>query len=198
MNAPRRAEVVLDFVCVHSYRGFSRFVRAARVYRAQGGAVETVFLPFQLQPDASAAGESLFEVWKRQRGEDVARALLSDGSFGIADGLELNFDRAVFANTFDAHRILAQASAQGKGEQMAERLFRAYFTDGRNLADPDTLTRLAAETGVVTRETGAAELRAELDRVRQLGVQPPSFRFEGGPFLEGEQSEELFHATLTR
>lgn len=198
MDKPRRVEVVLDFVCVHSYRGFSRFTRATRRFRAGGGQVETVYCPFQLQPEASCAGEPLSEVWKRQRGEEVARALVSDESFGVAGGLELNFGRAWFTNTFDAHRIHAQASAQGRGEQMAERLFRAYFTDGLNIADPDTLTRIASETGVVTSETGAAGLRAELERVRRFGVQPPAFRFEGGPVLEGEQSEELFLTTLMR
>lgn len=197
MTNSRRVGVVLDFVCVHSYIGFTRFTRAARRYRVGGGEVEVAFRPFRLEPDVSPVGEPLFEFWRRERGETFVHEVTSDTSLGVEDGLELNFARAVFTNTFDAHRILAQASAQGWGERMAGRLYRAYFTDGLNIADHGTLSRLATETGVVTDDNGAAELRVELDRVRQLGIQaPPVFRFEGGPVLTGEQSEKEFLVAL--
>ena len=184
-------------MCVHSYVGFARLLRAVRRHRAGGGEAETVLRPFQLRPEASPAGEPLFEVHRRDRGEAAARAIASDTSLGAADGLELNLGRAVFTSTFEAHRLLAQASAQGRGETMAGLLFRAYFTDGLHIADRAVLDRLAAEAGVVTSDDGAAELRAELDRVRRLGIRSvPVFRFEGGPVLEGEQSEEALLAAL--
>ncbi|REK88945.1 dithiol-disulfide isomerase [Streptomyces inhibens] len=210
MRRPRRrVEIVADLVCVHGYLGFTRFLRAARRYRDGGGEVVTVFRPYQLRPDASAAGEPLFEEHKRDRGEAFARAVAADTSIGAADGLELNFGRAVFTNTFDAHLLLSRASAQGKGERMAERLFRAYFTDGLHIADAETLRRLAGEVGVAMGdpgdpgalgdERGRERLRAELDRVRRLGLPSvPAFRFEDGPVLVGEDaaSEERFHAAL--
>ncbi len=197
MVTARRVEAVLDFVCVHSYRGFVRFLRAARRHRADGGEVETVLRPFRLAPEASFTGEPLFEVHKRDRGEAVARAIAADTSLGAADGLEVNLGRAVFVNTFEAHRLLARASGAGRGEEMAERLFRAYFTDGLHIADRTVLDRLAAEVGVVPGAGGEAELRAELDRVRELGVRSvPVFRFDDGTVLEGERSEEAFLAAL--
>ncbi|MEU0194675.1 DsbA family protein [Streptomyces afghaniensis] len=187
MTSPRRVEVVLDFACVHCYIGFTRYARAISRYRAQGGAVETVFRPFQLQPEASPAGEPLVDVWARERGASVAAKLAADTSFGAADALTLDFRCAVFTNTFDAHRLVAQAAAQGTGEEMVERLFRAYFADGLNIADPGTLARLAAETGVTDTGDGVDELRAELARVRALALPaPPVFRFAGGTTLSGE------------
>lgn len=184
-------------MCVHSYLGFTRFARAARRYRAGGGEVTVFFRPFQLRPETSPAGEPLFEVHKRERGEAVARQIASDTSLGAADGLELNLGQAVFTNTFEAHRLLVQASAQGWGEQAAERLFRAYFADGVNIGDRDTLARLAAEEGVVRGDDGTAELRAELDRVHRLDTQStPVFRFENGVVLTGEQSEDALLAAL--
>ncbi|MFI0777389.1 DsbA family protein [Streptomyces sp. NPDC021212] len=134
------------------------------------GDVELAFLPFQAAPDAPAAGEPLFEIHKRYFGEATARQIASDTTLGAADGLELNLRPAMFTHTFDAHRLLAQAAAQGRGEPMAERLFRAYFTDGLCLSDRPTLARLAAETGVVMDDTGADELRAALVRVRTPGI----------------------------
>ncbi|MDX3224667.1 DsbA family protein [Streptomyces sp. ME19-01-6] len=201
----RRVEIALDLACVRCHLGFSRLTRAARRYRADGGEVDVTIRPFQAEPDAPSAGEPLFEVWRRTRGEAFVRQVASDTSFGVADGLELRFARALFTNTFEAHRLVARASAQGLGEQMAERLFRAYFTDGLLISDRTTLARLAAETGVVAAADAdgtadAAELRAELDRVRRLGVQVdtlPYVRFEDGTVLEGAQPEEAYRAALT-
>ncbi|EXU62668.1 dithiol-disulfide isomerase [Streptomyces sp. PRh5] len=186
----------VDLVCARCYIGFTRFRRAAHRHR---GDVELAFLPFQAAPDASAAGEPLFEVHKRGFGEATARHIASDTTLGAADGLELNFRRAVFTHTFDAHRLLAQTAVQGRGEPMTERLFRAYFADGLRLSGRPTLARLAAETGVVTGDTGTDELRAELARVRTLGIDAdsiPVFRFRNGIVLRGEQSEETYAAAL--
>lgn len=192
-----QAEVVLDFVCAHSYLGVTRFLRAVRRHRAEGHSVDVAFLPFRLRPEASAEGEPLFEVHRRDHGEAVARQIAANTTVGTADGLVLDFHRAVFVNTFEAHRLLAHASAQGHGEAMAERLFRAYFTDGANIADPDTLHCLAAELGLLPGAGDEAELHAELDRVRALGVESvPVFRFSDGVIVTGEQPEEAFLAAL--
>ncbi|MEU0250235.1 DsbA family protein [Streptomyces sp. NPDC006235] len=197
MHPPRRVEAVLDFVCVHCYLGFTRYLRAVRRHRADGGSVETVLRPVQLRPQASPVGEPLVEVWARERGAAVAARLADDTSLGADDDLELNFRRAVFTNTFDAHRLAAQASAQGKGEEMTERLFRAYFADGLNIADTTVLDRLAAETGVMTTSGGAQALQAELARVRALDLPvPPVFLLAGGPVLSGEIREQDVLAAL--
>ncbi|MES4901654.1 MULTISPECIES: DsbA family protein [unclassified Streptomyces] len=199
----RRVEITLDLACVRCHLGFTRLTRAVRRHRADGGEVDMVIRPFQAEPDAPSAGEPLFEVWRRTRGEAFVRQVASDTSFGVADGLELHFERALFTNTFEAHRLVARASAQGLGERMAERLFRAYFTDGLLISDRATLARLAVETGVAdeTADTsGTAALRAELDRVRALGVDVeavPYVAFEGGTVLEGAQPEEAYRAALT-
>lgn len=197
MSSIRSVEVVIDFVCVHSYIGFTRFMRAADAYRAGGGEIRVSLSPFQLRPDASPEGEPLFEVHKRERGEAAARQIAST-PYGAADGLQLNFTQAVFTNTFHAHRVLAQAAAQGAGERLAERVFRAYFADGVNIADRAVLSRLAADVGVATHDGGDAALVAELSRVRQeLRIDSvPVFRFSGGRVLAGEQSEAAFLAVL--
>ncbi|MGW5974743.1 DsbA family oxidoreductase [Streptomyces sp. NPDC055186] len=197
MTPPRRVEVVLDFVCVHCCIGFTRYARAVRRYRADGGTAETVLRPVQLRPDASPAGEPLIALWSRERGAATAAQLAADTSFGANDGLELNFHRAVFTSTFNTHRLAARASAQGKAEEMAERLFRAYFTDGLNIADPTVLARLAAETGVMTNGGGAEAMHAELARVRELDLPaPPVFLFPGGPVLSGQVREDDVLAAL--
>lgn len=190
-----RVEIALDLTCVHSYIGYTRFARAARRHRETGGRVDVVFLPFRVSPDAPAEGRPLSEVHLGFFGtaERAAEATASMAAVGAADGLVLDFARAVHVNTFEAHRLLAAAAAQGRGEAMAERLFRAYLTDGLNIGDRAVLDGLAAETGVrpVLPEPGA--LDAELARVRDLGIRSvPVFRFQDGTAVTGALPEDTF------
>jgi predicted DsbA family dithiol-disulfide isomerase len=197
-RTPRRVEFVLDLICVHSYIALTRWSRAAKRFRDSGAEVEVVFRPFQLAPETPSTGRPLFEVHKEAFGEEKARAIARDTGFGAEDGLRLNFERAVYTNTFEAHRLLADAAGQGLGEAMAERLFRAYLTDGSNIGDPHTLARLADEIGVVHSEGGGTALRAELDRVRTLGISSvPLVLFDGGPALGGAQPEAVYFQALT-
>ncbi|MCP3817863.1 DsbA family oxidoreductase [Streptomyces sp. A3M-1-3] len=206
-RTPRTVEFVLDLICVHSYIAFTRFSRAAALYRDAGGVVDIVFRPCQVAPDAPASGRPLFEVHKAAFGEQQARAIAQDTSFGAEDGLRVDFERAVHTNTFEAHRLLATAASQGAGEAMAERLFRAYMTDGLNIGDPGTLARLAAEIGVGVEvevgvgveqsEDGAAALTAELDRMRGLGITSvPLILFDNGTAFSGSQPESVYLKAL--
>ncbi|MGP4087159.1 DsbA family oxidoreductase [Streptomyces sp. KR55] len=190
-----RVEIVLDLTCVHSYIGFTRFERVADRHRAAGGEVDVVFRPFQVSPDAPPQGRPLSEVHLGFFGsaEAAAQATESMAAVGAKDGLELNFGRAVHVNTFEAHRLLAAAARQGLGEPMAERIFRAYLTDGLNIGDRAVLDSLATEIGVRPSADGAEELRAELARVLASGVRGvPVFTFGGGVVLTGAQPEETF------
>jgi predicted DsbA family dithiol-disulfide isomerase len=197
-RTPRRVEFVLDLICVHSYIALTRFNRAAKRLRDSGTEVEIVFRPYQLAPETPATGRPLFEVHKEAFGEEKARAIARDTGFGAEDGLRLNFERAVYTNTFEAHRLVADAAGQGLGEAMTERLFRAYLTDGLNIGDPDTLARLADEIGVVRSEDADAALRAELDGVRTLGISSvPLVLFDGGPALGGAQPEAVYFQALS-
>lgn len=188
----------MDVACAWSYIGYTRFSRAARRHRAEGGAVTVRFAPFRLDPLASTEGEPLLDTLRNKFGNDVEDESRHVAALAVKDGLELNYDRALHTNMLQAHGMIAAASEQGLGEQMAERLFRAHFTDGLNVGDPDTLASLAAEVGVADAAIDTERVRAELDRVQQLGVrQIPVFRFEGGSELSGAQSEHDLHTALT-
>lgn len=197
---PVRVEIALDLTCVHSYIGYTRFARAARRHREAGGRVDVVFLPFQVSPDAPAEGRPLSEVHLGFFGtaERAREATASMAAVGERDGLVLDFARAVHVNTFEAHRLLAAAAAQGRGEAMAERLFRAYLTDGLNIGDRAVLDALAAETGVRPDLPEPGALDAELARVRNLGIHSvPVFRLPNGTTLTGALPEPTYHHALT-
>ncbi|WP_019807458.1 DsbA family oxidoreductase [Saccharomonospora halophila] len=193
----RHVALVLDIACVWSYLGYARFARAAARHRAAGRTIEVAFRPFQVAPHAPTAGEPLTEVHDRDLGPDAADKVAHVRALFDADGTELHFDRAVFANTFDAHRLIAVAAHQGRAEDMVTSLFHAYFVDGHNIADEHTLRDLAAETGVVWSDDGTDAVRSELQRTRDDGITTvPRFSVEGGPVLIGAQSEDALFAAL--
>ncbi|MEV4473171.1 DsbA family protein [Nonomuraea sp. NPDC049504] len=192
-----RVHLVMDVICVHSYLGFTRFTRAADRLRAEGVPVTVEFLPFELAPGAPADGRPLLEVLEQTFGPQAAAGALAFAERVAGEGLRLEYGKAIATGTFDTHRLIADAALQGKAELMAERLFRAHFTDGLHVGDPATLARLAAEIGMTTGHVPAAELRARLDRVRRLGITGvPVFLIENLPPLTGSQSETTLLAAL--
>ncbi|WP_424887391.1 DsbA family oxidoreductase [Streptomyces sp. XH2] len=198
-TARRRVELILDLTCVHSYLGFHRFQAAVRRYRAAGGEADVTFLPFQVAPGAPAEGVPLTEIHRRDFGDRAGELTAHMAAVGARDGLVLDFGRAIYVNTFEAHRLLAGAAAEGHGEAVAERLFRAYFTEGADISDPATLARLAAEAGLpaTAAPVEAEVLRAELARVRGLGTHAvPHFVFDGTTAFTGARSEQVYFSAL--
>ncbi|GAA4954698.1 putative DsbA family dithiol-disulfide isomerase [Nonomuraea thailandensis] len=192
-----KVEIFSDVVCPWCYIGHVRFARAAERFRAKGGTIEVTMRPFQLNPDASSDGEPLIPALERKFGPNAGQMVERVVGAATAEGLELHYDKAVNAATFEAHRLIEVATRQGLGKEMAERLFRAYFTEGLNVADPGVLDRLAGEVGVRDSGEGAEEVREQLARARSLGVSGvPLFLFEGKYAVSGAQPEDAFAAAI--
>ncbi|TDC85939.1 DsbA family oxidoreductase [Micromonospora sp. KC606] len=191
-----KVKFTFDVPCVWSYFAFARLRRALARFRAEGGQAEVVFRPFQLDPDATVAGELKVDVLRRAFGGDVTEAVAEITALAAEEGLLFRHDKAIFSNTLEAHRLIALAGRQGRGEEMVERLFRAHHTDELNIADRDTLKKLAAEVGVHWSDDGGDETRAAIQQVRHSGVRSvPVFHFADGPALTAARSEQdLFTA----
>ncbi|WP_344976411.1 DsbA family oxidoreductase [Streptosporangium fragile] len=197
-----KVEIYSDVVCPWCYIGHARFARAVERYRAKGGEVEVEFRPFQLMPDAESTGE-LTRVWGAKKFGGAERAAqMFERVRGVAaeDGLVLDFDHAIHANTFDAHRLIQLAVEQGKGEEALYALFRAHFTDGLDVGSREVLAKLAADIGVeadLDGADGAAAVQEQLARARALGVSSvPLFLFEGQFAVSGAQPEDTLLAAL--
>ncbi|MFF0292704.1 DsbA family oxidoreductase [Kitasatospora sp. NPDC004614] len=197
----RRVEIVLDIICAHSYIGYARFTEAARRFRADGGRLEVTFLPFQLDQDSTSEGEPLIPVLLRKFGPDALASTERVAKTAAADGLDLRFAEVVHTQTFDAHRQILHAARSGRAEEMTERLFRAYFTEGLNVADPDVLAGLGQEVGVdkpMADGEGTEETRTMLEHVHhRMRVRSiPQFLFDDGTVLSGAQPVSAFEAAL--
>ncbi len=191
-----KVEIFSDVVCPWCYIGHHRLHQAVRLYE---GPVEIAHRPFQLDPDGVSSGEPLLSALERKFGGAAQVAQMTGHVAGVAaqDGLELRFDRAIAANTFEAHRLIGLAGRAGRDADMTDRLFRAHFTDGLDVGDPATLATLAAEVGVEDTGEGAGEVRADLARARELGIRAvPLFLFEEKFAVSGAQPVETLVAAL--
>ena len=122
-------------------------------------------------------------------------------------GVEMRFDRIQPSNTFDAHRLIAWAKRQDRGNELAERLFQGYLNEGVWLGDVEELRRLAGEVDLdgseaqKVLESGefAEEVRAEEEQAMQLGIRGvPFFVFDGRLALSGAQPPEVLLDVLQR
>lgn len=129
---------------------------------------------------------------------------------GAREGIDFRFDRIQSGNTFDAHRVLRLALATGGPAlqtKMADALFRAYFTDGAAIGDPEVLARVAAEHGLEEDRVRAmlasdeltAEVRADERTAQELGIHGvPFFVLAEKYAVEGAQPPALLREALDR
>ncbi|GAB2930706.1 DsbA family oxidoreductase [Nonomuraea fastidiosa] len=192
-----KVEIFSDVACPWCYIGHTRFDKAAERFRAKGGTIEVTMRPFQLDPNATAEGQPLIPMMERKFGPQAKQMVERVKGVGAEEGLDLRFEDAMSVSTFEAHRLISVATKQGRGEEMADRLFRAYFTEGRNVADAAVLAELAAEVGVTDTGEGADEVREQLARAHALGISGvPLFLFEGKYAVSGAQPEDAFAAAI--
>jgi predicted DsbA family dithiol-disulfide isomerase len=190
-----KVEITHDIACSWSALGYARFRRAAEEHRAGGGALTVVFRPYQaaVPPAGRPLDGGPSPLVPAARAEQIVRA-------AAADGLVMRPDRIVPADTSRAHRLIARAAAHGRAEDMAARLYRAYFTDGLDIADASVLRNLASAVGV----PWDAEKDADADGERlhaepaPSGPRVPVFRFPDGTLLVGAVSLAALRGELRR
>lgn len=198
-------EIYSDLVCPWCYIGKRRLEQALATY---DGDVTIHYRPFQLDPSPVAEPVPLVDALAAKfGGVDRAREIFAHTTAVAATvGLELHFDRAVAANTFDAHRLVRFAAERGRAAETVDGLFAAHFRAGADLGSPATLAAVAAGAGLnesealayLASDAGAAEARAELATARQLGITSvPTFVLAGRYAVTGAQEPETLRAALT-
>jgi predicted DsbA family dithiol-disulfide isomerase len=140
-----RLEIVSDAICPWCWIGKAHLDGALAILRTEGLVFEVGWLPYQLNPDMPAAGvdrrdyrTAKFGSWERSLELDAQVA-----EAGRAAGVAFRHDLMLRTpNTVEAHRLIRLAGPSGVQHAVVERLFRAYFQDGRDIGD---LAVLAAE-----------------------------------------------------
>ena len=104
---------------------------------------------------------------------------------GETEGIHFAFDRIERTpNTVDAHRLIWLADQQGCQDAVVEALFRAYFTEGRDISNRQTLIDVVAEAGL-ERQVAEAMLNSEegMDAFKEAEELSRRHRVSGVPFF---------------
>ncbi len=159
------------------------------------------WLPFQLNPDLPTTGMPRQEYLERKFGPGHAHSYARVADIGREVGIDFAFDRiTVQPNTLEGHRLLLYGARQGREDEVAEQLFRAYFLEGANLTDRALLASIAARAGLeptalgtyLASDDGRQDvLRADRD-ARRAGINAvPCFIFNRRTALSGAQPPDV-------
>jgi predicted DsbA family dithiol-disulfide isomerase len=205
-----KVEIWSDVMCPFCYIGKRKFENALQQF-AHKDAVEVEWKSFQLDPQIQTQpGKNINQYLAERKGWTIeyARQMNSQVTKMAAGvGLTYDFDKAVIANSFDAHRFAGYAKKHGLGNEAEEKLFQAYFTEGKNIADHDTLAQLGAEIGLdaieLKKVLAGDEYRdavvEDVQEAEALGVRGvPFFVLNRQYAVSGAQPAEAFLSALER
>lgn len=205
-----KIEIWSDVVCPFCYIGKRKLEKALEKFPHKNQ-VEIEWKSFQLNPEQKTDPSiSTLEHLAKSKGWSMSQTreiTANVVNMAAAEGLEFDFEKAVVANTKNAHRLIHFAKKSGKGNEMKERLLKAYFTEGRNVDDSETLISLGQEVGLSESEIKAMlESNQYEDAVNQDIYESRLIGVRGVPFfvldrkfgISGAQPGEVFDQTLEK
>jgi predicted DsbA family dithiol-disulfide isomerase len=170
-----------------------------------GDKVRIEWKSFQLNPDMPVnSGKSVNQYLSEVKGWSLDEARQMNArvtEMAKQDELEYHLDKAVMANSFDAHRLVQLAKTKGLGDAAEEELFKSYFTKGHNIADHHVLQQIGNTIGIDASEVEAmlqsdkfsAEVQKDLDEAVSIGVRGvPFFVIDRKYAVSGAQPAETF------
>ncbi len=206
-----KIEIWSDIMCPFCYIGKKNLEAALEQFN-DAEAIDVEWKSFQLDPNIPPNPEyrNTYQYLAERKGmsyEQAKQMTAGVTQAGAQAGITLNFDQAIVANSFDAHRLVHLAQTKGVGSKLKTALFRAHFTDGKDINARETLIELGkavglAETSVVAvldsdqyRDKVAQDIR-EASEVGVRGV--PFFVFNRKYAISGAQPPEAFLQTLEK
>jgi predicted DsbA family dithiol-disulfide isomerase len=201
--------VFIDVICPWCYVGKRRLEKALAMADA-GARIRVNWLPFELNPEMPEAGMERrlyrmrkFGSWERSQALDAQLTEL-----GLREGLIFRYDLMMRTpNTFNAHRLIWLAGhGHGHGQEaLVEALFGAYFGQGRDIGDAQTLADIASDAGMdrerasvfLPGQEGAGEIRGYEEQARAAGIScVPAFVANRRVLFMGAQPPEVIASAL--
>jgi predicted DsbA family dithiol-disulfide isomerase len=197
-------QVWSDVICPWCYIGKRRLEEALAGF---DGDAQVIFRAYQLDPSPVPQGLPIKEALAAKFGGSER----ADQMFGqvtavaAGAGLTLDFDRAIAANTFDAHRLVAWAAGQDRQLSMVDALQRAHFTEGVDIGSHAALAGVAGSIGLdvsaalayLDTSDGTDAVRADIAVANELGISSvPTFVIDGKYAIQGAQEPETMRTAL--
>ena len=211
MSEPIKIDIWSDIACPWCYIGKRHLEGGIAALGDDAPEVQIEYHSFELAPDTPVDFEgSEVDFLAGHKGIPVDQArMMIDRVTGVAAnaGLDYDYDALQHTKTLKAHELLHFAKEHGLQLELSERLFRAYFTEGRHVGRVDELVELAGEVGLdadASREALAsgrygAAVQADIAQAGAYGINGvPFFVFEGKYGVSGAQPAEVFSKVLTQ
>lgn len=207
-SSPIEIDIWSDVVCPWCFIGRRRLQKAITNH-AGGREVIVRHRAFQLQPDARDVVRTDEMLAVKYKVDKAQVAEMQANVCSVADGEGLCYDltETLSGNTADAHRLILWAEDLGKGDDLLEAIYSAYFEKKQSIFTHDELIAQAVSVGID--EAAAKDLLASdqfADRVaqdqnlaRQLGANGVPFYVIDMKFgISGAQPQEVFDQIFTR
>lgn len=205
-----KIEIWSDIACPFCYIGKRKLETALEKF-PYIDQVKIDWKSFQLNPDLKTnpdqnSLEHLSKVkgWSMDQTRQITQQVVA---MAKTEGLEYDLEHTVVANTKNAHRLIHLAKENNLQSEMKERLLKAYFTEGKNVDDFDTLVGLATEIGLNATQVKAVlesnqfsdAVENDIYQARLVGVQGvPFFVLDRKFGISGAQPDQVFDQTLEK
>ncbi len=200
-------DVVSDVICPWCFLGKRRLDAALAV--VDGLDVFVRWRPFMLDstipPEGLDRSEYMLAKFGPERVKTIHDPLIEAGT---ELGVPFNFDAITRTpNTLDAHRLIRWAHTVGLQHETAERLFMAYWSEGKDVSDRDVLAACAGEVGINAAQIrelldtpqDVEETKAEIQHASTIGVTGvPTFILAQSYALVGAQSPAVLADAISR
>jgi protein disulfide-isomerase len=183
-----KVEIWSDIMCPFCYIGKRNFEQALLKF-ADKDKIEVEWKSFQLDPSIPDRPDHQGDVYKyvadrKGLSYEHSKRMHDDVTQMAKDaGLEYNFDKVLITNSLKSHKLIQFAKTKGLGDAAEERLFLAYFTQGKNLNDNAVLLELGMDIGLTAAEVNEAmtdplyahKVAVEVNEAQALGVRGVPF-----------------------
>ena len=203
-----KIEIWSDVMCPFCYIGKRNFEIALEQFEHKNE-LEVVWKSYQLDsriPEEPKDSYQDYLVKNKGMSQEQVKGMLDNVTLSAKKvGLEYNFDKAVMVNSLNAHKFIQFAKTKGLGDQAEEKLFLAFFTEGKNIADIDTLVQIGKElelgeadvNAALNDEKYASLFNQDIQEAIQLGVQGvPFFVLDRKYGVSGAQPPQAFLENL--
>ena len=210
MENKLKIQIWSDIMCPFCYIGKRRIEEALRLFERKE-AVVIEWKSFQLDASfVASADDNMVEhlAHKYGKGTDWAQGMLDNMTQNAKNaGLDFHFEKAILANSFNAHRLLHLAKKHQLANDLEELLFKAYLTDGKNINDTNTLRDLGISVGlkaeaideVLNSDAYGNDVKQDIQNANSIGVQGvPFFVFDDKYAVSGAQPATAFLEILQK
>ena len=204
-----KIDIVSDIVCPWCAIGFKKLSKAMEDLNEEI-LFEVNWKPYELHPEIPKEGFNKEEYYKIKFGNSIgARDRFNHiTEEGKKAGLDFNFNKTKnLPNTFLAHRLLWFSRSKDMQDVIAEALFHAYFTEGRDIGSINELISVATESGLQKTEiedffktdVGSDEILREELRAKEMNIfSVPTYIFNKKYLLVGGQEADTFMAYMKK